>query len=81
MEQLECEVRLAGAGAVGWEGTDDVGDRLDRVLEVLRLGFVVGRANRPLQPTSTERTIKKSGVRKAVRKVGAVDSLGRTNPG
>ena len=41
-DQLEREVRLSVARAVGGPGADDVRDLLDHVLEVLALGLVVG---------------------------------------
>ena len=42
-DQLERDVWLPVADALGGPGADDVGDRLDHVLEVLALGLVVGR--------------------------------------
>ncbi|MGI8402117.1 MAG: class I SAM-dependent methyltransferase [Gemmatimonadaceae bacterium] len=48
---------------------------------VERLGFLVGRGNRPLESTTTDKTAKRSEARKRQRKVGTIDSLGRTNLG
>ena len=41
-DQLEREVGLPVARAVGWPGADDVRDLFDHVLEVLAFGLVVG---------------------------------------
>ena len=41
-DELERQVGLAAAGPLGWPDADDVGDRLDQVLEVLALGLIVG---------------------------------------
>jgi hypothetical protein len=41
-----------GEDAVGWPGADDVGDRLDHVLEVLRLGLVMRRQMQLIQPVA-----------------------------
>ena len=48
-DQLEREVRLTVADALGRPGADDVRDRLDHVLEVLALGLVVGREVKLIQ--------------------------------
>ena len=42
-DQLEREVGLPGACALGWPGANDVRDLLDHILEVLALGLIVGR--------------------------------------
>jgi len=48
---------------------------------VERLGFLVGRATRPLGVTGSGKTVKKPAFRKSPRTVEATDSLGRTNLG
>ena len=48
-DQLERDVRLAVADAVGRPRADDVRDRLDHVLEVLALGLVVRREVKLIQ--------------------------------